>query len=965
MKKAIVLVVNFCMICVSMAGAVSFTSIEKYTNNGEIKIVDFDEEYHISTEEATSKIANTAEKYFSLNEETYKIAQQTMDAEVEVPWTGLYQGDLLEWYVRIIYNGEEFLQEIPISIGDFKDRFLTNPNYGKELTFDVDSDPEDDLFVIIGFYWSLIMYPDGQLYKSLVSRFRIKQLSSGDYLDDQYGELEVWSEIHVNLGLLQPKSRSRPAILSFFQDKFENSIFGKLIQNILDKIKNSPLKILIDRLINRNNNENDNDIEPLDTDNDYISVGAGYRSPAGEQIPNTLEKRFSFAKGLKWSDGSIFKPAIFQHEMSPCNTVIGDAKIELLYGFRAHEVATGQDKFDVTFSVGFQPAVNLKTKFIPRDGYVAYFLNIPGSSSWGGWTPRSQPTTISFTADINKGSGQDVPKLSLTLDKIDQNLAGSSLYWFSFDITGLNGFKYEASHRFNVGITVDVPGYFTEKIEVKGLPTAVEAKWGIDDLDFIISQNKFYAKLGVFSSLTMSSNIDKVSVFYPKFEGSEDAPDSPFLEIRNVPKTQRVDLGGFLDLEKSSSNVLTVDVSGGVSMSSSGNIADATLYYPKADWENDPDIKLLDIPSGLPGSASANVNGYLRVNLDDLMDPNNRIKGSINHGFNDNVDQVDVFLPSEQEIPILRFTQIPSRSSIRGDLYWAQLKGEAYASRSSDNKDPIELNLEYGDYNIYNKLEIRDGHIWTKFHINQNGYFELDTTPNLFKNNLRINNYENGDQLLLSVDDVSATEFKSSWDIDTSGEQLVIEDLALSGVIDTLNQLEVYINFVGKHVSLEMDWEIGEEGNFDIEINQDDEITIDFDDLFDLSGTPFDMHGYITLYNNLGFDAQWRLKKGEDTNHPGYIKLNKEHVGEESNIKEFDLYFTYTNPSGNVYGIDLYMYNPTFYMDLQWYINFDLWPPVYTWFEIYIGAEIFEGDLIWTNPNNGETFYIDLEDLLP
>jgi len=946
-----------------MSGAVSFTSIKKDMNNSGERAIVLEGEYHISTEEATAKIANTAEKYFSLNEDTYKPAQQPIQSEADVPWTGLYQGDFVEWYVRMIYNGEEFLQEVPITLDDFKDKYLTNPNYGLTLKFDVDSDPEEDLLVIIGFYWSLIMYPTGELYKSLVSRFRVRQMQSGGYLDDPYGELEVWSEIHVNLGLLKEKARPRPTILSFFQDRFENSKLGKLIQNFVEKIKNSPLKAFIERLTGQN--DNDGDIEPLDTDNDFISVGAGYRSPDGERIPVLLEKRFSFAKGLRWRDGSIFKPAIFQHEMSPGNTIVGDEVIELLYGFRAHEEASGQDKFDVEFSVGFQPAVNLKTKFIPMSGYVAYFLNIPTGTGWGGWTPRSQPTTISFNADIKKGSGQDVPTLSLTLDKIDQNLAGEDDYWFSFDITGLNGFEYKASNRFDVGITVDVPGYFTEKVEVKGLPTSVKAQWGIDDLDFIIGQNKFMASLGVFSSLTMSNNIDRVTVFYPKFEGYETAPDSPFLEVKNIPKTQRIDLGGSLDLEKSSSNVLTVDASGGVSMSSSGNVGVATLYYPKADWENDPDIKFVDIPSGLPGSASASVDGYLRVNLDDLMDPNNKIYGNINHGFSSNVDQVDIFLPSEQDIPIVRFTDIPSRATTRGELYWAQLKGYGYSSRSSQNKDPIEINLEYGDYNIYNKLEIRDGSIYTRFHIANDGYFELDTTKKMFKNNLRIYNYDNGDNLLLYVEDVSADDFKSSWDIDTSGDQLVIEDLALSGVIDTLNQLDVYIKFVGKSVSLEMDWEVGEQGNFEIEINQDEDITIDFDDLFDLSGTPFDLEGYITLDNTLSYDMQWKLDLGENAQNPGYMKVNKNSAGE--NIKEFDLLFTYTNPNnGRIYGIDIYMKNPAFYMDLQWYFDIDdPWPPyVYIWLDIFLGADIFEGELIWTN-QEGTTYYIDLEEYLP
>jgi len=151
--------------------------------------------------------------------------------------------------------------------------------------------------------------------------------------------------------------------------------------------------------------------------------------------------------------------------------------------------------------------------------------------------------------------------LSIVLDKIDDNLAGSSQKWFSFNINGINAFEYTASHRFNVGITVDVPGIFSEKVEVKGLPTNIKVEWGIDNLDFIINSNRFMAGLGLYSELTMNSNIDKVTVFYPKFEGYENAPDSPLLEIQNIPSSQRADVDGSLDLSKYS-NILTVSASG-------------------------------------------------------------------------------------------------------------------------------------------------------------------------------------------------------------------------------------------------------------------------------------------------------------------------------------------------------------------------------------------------------------------
>jgi hypothetical protein len=960
MKKSLVLFIIACMLCVSITGAVSSVNIKKENGSSENQSFIYEKRQHISTAQATTNLANVAEKYFNLNEENYNPAEQTLEADAYVPWTGLYKGDILEWYIRLVYNGEEFLQEVPITIMDFQEQFLKHPEYGKTLKFDVDADPEDDILVIIGFYWSIIRYPNGQDYKSLETRLRVRQLSDGGYLDDPDGQFECWSELHVNLGLIQEQSRPRFTFRSFLQNRLENGRFGKFIQQILEKNDFPVLRNLFNKLTE----DDGDDFEPLDTDDDYFSIGAGYGSPLGEEIPQLVEKRFSFAKGLRWKDGSIFNPVIFQHMMSPGNNVVGDEIIELLYGFRSYEAASSSLKYDVGFNVEFEPAVNLKTKFIPLGGYLAYFLNIPSGQNWGGWTPRSQPTTISFTADIKQGSGTDLPKLSLIIDKIDDNLAGSSTKWFSFDITGVNGFEYTASHRFNVGIIVDVPGLFTEKVEVKGMPTSLIAKWGIDDVSFIINQNRFYASLGLYSQLTMSSNIDRVTVFYPKFAGSEDAPDSPMLDIKNIPSSQRVDVDGALDLQKSTSNVLTVSVGGGVSMQSSGNIAVATLYYPKADWYNDPDIEFIGIPAGLPGGASASVDASLRVNLDNLMDPNNRIYGNIQHGFNSNVEQVDVFLPSDQDTPIVRFTDIPAFATTRGELYWAQLKGYGFSSRNSQNKDPIEINLLYGDYELYNKLEIRDGQIYTRFHVDTDGYFELDTTKKMFKNDFRFNNYANGDQLLLYVEDVSADDFKAAWDIDTSGEQLEIEDLAFSGIIDTLKGLDIGISYMGKIASFDLDWEVGEQGNFEIEITQEEDLTLDFSDVFTDPNGNWDLNGFITLDNTLSFDMEWKLDMGQSAQDPGYMKINKNSAGD--NIKEFELEFIYTNPdNGNEYGIDLYMYQPTFYMDLQWYFDIDdpIPPYVYVWLDLYVGAAIFNGDLIWTN-QQGITYYIDLEDYI-
>ena len=122
MKKSLVLFTVVCMLCVSMTSAVSSVSVKKENGSSENQSFIYEKRQHISTAQATTNLANVAEKYFNLNEENYNPAEQTLDADAYVPWTGLYKGDILEWYIRLVYNGEEFLQEVPITIQKGKGR---------------------------------------------------------------------------------------------------------------------------------------------------------------------------------------------------------------------------------------------------------------------------------------------------------------------------------------------------------------------------------------------------------------------------------------------------------------------------------------------------------------------------------------------------------------------------------------------------------------------------------------------------------------------------------------------------------------------------------------------------------------------------------------------------------------------------------------------------------------------------
>lgn len=952
------------MSCVSMSGIVFSQKTHKVVS----KIDDQPACDHISTEEKTMRISKQAGKYLSLTDNPYQNVKTTAEYDkVQLPWIGRQStGDLLEWYIRIRYKGQDFLREVPITVKDFTEKFLKHPEYGKILKFNIDDDPADDVQVIIGFYWSVIRYPDGQDQTSLETRLRVVQIN--DEIADQNAEFEVWSEIHLNYGLVKnPKTRFAHKNTYVIGEKLKD-----FINKILSKLEGKEgknlkflnfIKEFLNKILRKENKFPVSDealLGTTDADDDYISLGAGYRSPEGEQIPLFTEKRFSFAKGVDWTDSyaTIFKPTIFQQQMSPGNNVVGEDKMDMLFGFRAHEAASDSDKYDIAFCVEFEPSVNLKTKFIPRSAYVYYYWNIPKQDNFGGWTPRSKPTRVSFTADLKiadyASDHESLPKLTLELDKIDSNLASTSGKWFSFDLN-INGFEYKASNKFDVGIIVDVPSMFSEKIEVKGVPTSIKCTWGISKLDLVIKPGKrFEAELGVFADLIMSSSIERVTVFYPKTD--PDAPEAPFLEVYDIPSSQHVSAGGFISIVNGS--FLNVDVSANAGLQSSSSISKIVVYYPKAD-PYDPDMVFISIPSGVPGKASVDAHGKLKVDLDGVKtNPDNYIYGRVSHTCNANIREINVFLPDEQGSPFVHFTDIPARVDTCGELYWNKRQGYGYSNReSAEGYDPVTIQLEYGDYKIYDHLEIRNGFIYTRFKFAENGYFELDTTKKMISNDFRFYDNTPGDEkiLLLSIEEFSADDLHVDWSVTQTSDGLKFNDLDFSGIVDTLKNLNLELSMKTKHVNLVLDWEIADKGNFFIQVNQDSDLPLHMD--LSKEGL-YDCLIDITLSSIIQFDTDWDWTQGYIENgqvYPGHITINR--YTDTPNIKHFDFYFVYKD----TYGVDIQFSNAEVYLDFEWAKSNTRIRP-YVWLEYYVNVEDLDVDLLWPDATGAVKWYRNVED---
>ncbi len=858
MKKIIIYFIVFCMLVVSMSSSFA-TYLEKPQN---LDKSDINSVIELDTFEKTK---SAVEKYKIMGKSDFQPYNELNNKQITVPWTNNYQGDILEWYIRIVYNGKEFYKEVPITIRDFQEKFLKHPEYGEKIKFNVDSDSQDDLEVIIGFYRSIIKRPDGSDAKSLETRFRVRTLETGNYIEDSDGELEVWSELHVNWGLVKETAKSKQT----------NSFLENLYNKLLDFRNNYKFKIfnlIFDKFSNFFNRNIDTspEIQPTDvTDSDYFSIGAGYRSPAGEQIPRYTEKRFAFARD------KLFSPSIFQHKMDP-GSATGKDPFELLYGFRSFEASTDALKYDIEFSVEFDPAVYLITKFVPVGGYVYYYFDQKSR--------RSSDTRVTFASNILKGSGEDTT-VSLVFDKIDDSL-GSSGRWMMFDIDlidfdPLGGkFKYEASHKFDVGVIVNSPG-FNEKVQVKGVPKRADISWDVD------------------------------------------------LSIRNE-------------------NLFKTDVSGFAECSMSSDLNEIIVYYPRTD-ENDPLEEFIDI-RGIP-SVKVGGEAKLHIDLGNFGNPSNYIYGNIYQSSSSSLDNVDVFL-KEIENPFFSLSNPPANADAEAGVYWNKLQGFAKGYTSSGAN--MQIGFEYGGFKITDTLGLKSGHIKTDFKIANSGYVGLDTSNDMLSNDLYFYNSNTGDEITLSIGKVDADNFWLDWELDSSGG---IKDLGFRGIISVLRDLQLNLKYSGRNANLELGWVLGSQGFFDVFLDQENDLTIDFSQ-FAPESNVYDLTGSLVISDNIDFDMSWMMQQGSGTSggavNPGFFVINEN--TRNPNFKHFDFEFIYQDK----YGISVNFDNLKFYLRFEWWKGQRVLP--YVWLDYNVNVENFDVDLLWTNGDGETQWYYNVED---
>lgn len=942
MKKFLV-VILIIMTCISMSGLATSQASVIIQREITDKAINFaiEKKTNSNTIEQLKKSVYT---YLEMDENPYDTQKEPEINPINAPWI-FPSSDIFQWWIRLNYSGITFEKQLDISIKDFQEKFLKHPYYSEDVFFDVDDDPEDDLKVSFGFYWESILNTKTHVeHKSLEDMIKVRQLNGGP--SDLYAGLEVWSEIHINWGLVDevssknyfiyqnnPLTNSALKIHNFLTSYSLFSQFTKQNENRLIFRVFEVLKKILGNL-EQSSDEATLPVqklnpEPMPADNDYFAVGVGFRTAVGERIPQYVEKRFAFAKE------DLFSPVIFQQVMK--TEPSGAGPLELLYGFRSWAGSTNTLKYDIAFSVEFNPFVSIMTQFIPLGGYIYYHFD---TDSYYGSEIKT-----TYSSDIHIGTGEGV-SLALVFNKIDNTMAQTGR-WMSFSLRkNPHGFDYEASNIFDVAVVVDSP-WFSQKVKINNLPKTLSYEWKIfDDFDVIFVQGKvFYVNVRGYADLTMSSQISEIIVYYPKLR-DQNASDVPFLKVNNIPSSRKLEAQATLNIQNGS--MLRVEANGYIDLTKSGSLGDITVYYPKAN-PTDPSLTLMKVPSGSINSQRVSAEATLYIDVDDFSNPQNYVYGKIQRQADSDFNEMNFYLPNVTT-PIVQITDIPANAYATGTFWWNQLKGFGRVERSSagQNTDPVHFNLVFDTLTLSDVLSIGEGHIQTDFKIAQDGYFKFDTAHDVLGNSFSVGNSATGNTFSIGASTVSAQNFEAAWGLDDTGEQIQIEDLALSGTLNAIRDFEVGIKLDGDNVDFTGDWSLGETGGFSIDLDQDEDIRIDLIHLDNYSGR-LDLDGYMILSNNLHFDMSWKWKQGESLQDPGYFKINE--GTNQPNLKEIGFDFIYKDESDqDQWGADVTLTNFAIYVCVEWYWQngFQIWPVIevsgqlyfdvllnYNWYQIW------------------------------
>ena len=530
--------------------------------------------------------------------------------------------------------------------------------------------------------------------------------------------------------------------------------------------------------------------QPSEENNPYFSTKVGYQSITGQGGANHVNTTFYVGRE------NISDPRVFRLTVKPENIGSG-SKLTFFTSYLTVN-GNGDEIFQRTYSIDFEPATELTITSIPREAKISYEFG------------RSAGVSTKISLRAEGGILDDIIQ-SLLLDPLPSFMA------FDLTILGSREFLYECDRSYDITYRLDSEqnGNLVS-FQVSGLPKRIHASWGL--------------ALGTVGDLAASSFVElNMSQDVQRLALSFFGDDRPFISLENFPRKIRFE-----------SNVNLLN--------GTGNI----ILIRKLDEDRTLNVSIQRKDMTVIKSFELK-NNFVQMRWKiDLLNGTGL--------FNVTRDSESVItISSSIQYKNWTFSKTLELRNSHLELSWninrAQRTGSVILSRDAAGGNPtLSFSIEHEGWILDDTLEFKNNYlelIWQlPTQTNPHAQLGLITEGGeLFHNTISV--VDNGVELFhigfgIQTDD----QYIISWDY-LNGQ---IKNFNWSGKLLRLTDVDIAVNLAGDVFTVSADITIGEAGAVELQFNKAVAVTF-----VDTASESFKIHGNVSIDANRRLQLSWEL----------------------------------------------------------------------------------------------------------
>ncbi|MBN1280419.1 MAG: hypothetical protein JXA00_02090 [Candidatus Thermoplasmatota archaeon] len=531
--------------------------------------------------------------------------------------------------------------------------------------------------------------------------------------------------------------------------------------------------------------------QPSEQDNPYFSAKVGFGSTPSGQAAGTRVNTSVYVGRENLSD-----PRVFRLSVKPSDIDTG-SMLSLFTTFCTID-GDGNEVFQRTYTIDFEPATELTITSIPREAKISYEF---GQSA-------GVPTAISLRAE--GGLFDDIVQ-SFFIDPLPS--------YMDFDLTilGDKEFLYECDQSYDVTYALDsVQEGNLVSFQVVGLPARIAASWGLElgelgDLE-----------VSSFADLDMSQDVEQLALF---FKGEE----QPFISLQDFPRKLRFE--NAVNLLEGTGNITLIR--------GLDEVRDITITLQHQDLQVEKSFELK--------------NNLVRLQW--------QIDVAGGTGFFDIERDSETVMTFTTSITYNTWTFMKTLElrnnhlRLSWDANREQRTGAIILERDAIGGNPsLSFSLAHEGWVLADTLQFNNQYmeLYWQLPTQTTTHAELGLLTEggeLFHNTISV--VDNGMELFHLGFGLQTTDhFILSWDY-VNG---VIENFEWSGKILQLSEVDIAANLIGEVFSISANVTIGQSGSLELSVNQPVEMQF-----VNAETETFKLSGSLSIHQNRHLQVTWDL----------------------------------------------------------------------------------------------------------